>query len=206
MKTVIMLGRSKMPLLTKKLLFCDLETTGLDPVKNGIYQMAFQVYIKGQFTKRFHITTCPFEDDEIEEKALDVGNVTEDQIRKYQVPIVAHKTLKTILRRYVDPYIPTDKFFFIGYNPNFDKDFLCEWFKKCGDPYFMSWIFWPPIDVAQLALFDLIEERHKMKRFNLETITKHYAIDGEKTNYHDAAYDIEMTKRIFFHILKQADE
>jgi len=67
----------------------------------------------------------------------------------------------------------------------------------------MSWIFWPPIDVAQLAILDLIEERHKMKKFNLETITKHYAVDNGDSKFHDARYDVEMTKRIFFHILGQ---
>lgn len=195
-----------MPLLTKKLLFCDLETTGLDPVQNGIHQMAFQVYTKGRFIKRFSMKVFPFEDDVLEEEALEAGNVTEAQIRGYQDPLIAHKTLKTILRRFVDPYLPSDKFLFIGYNPNFDKDFLCEWFKKCNDPYFMSWIFWPPIDVAQLALFDLVEERHKMKKFNLETITNHYAMNSKDTKFHDAVYDVEMTKRIFFHILKQNGE
>jgi len=203
-----------MPLLTKKLLFCDLETTGTDEMQHGIHQMAFQIWIGGKLIKCPTTDVAIFPSDKInndlitEEDYLKNTNKSISSLRDstYPSPIYIHKRLISVLGRYVKRYRSTDKFFFIGYNPGFDKDFLCEWFRKCGDKYFMSWIFWPPIDVAQMALFDLVDDWHKMKRRNLEAVTKHYAVNNENVKFHDAAYDIEMTKRIFFHILGQDDE
>lgn len=67
-----------------KLLFFDLETTGVKFWRNGIHQIGGIVDIDGQEAERFDIRLAPNPAATIEQEALDVAGVTLDQIRSYQ--------------------------------------------------------------------------------------------------------------------------
>ena len=56
-----------------------------------------------------------------------------------------------MLSAHVDRYDKRDKCFFAGYNGIFDLNFLHAFFKKCGDQYFGSYVWWPSIDVSVMA-------------------------------------------------------
>lgn len=59
-----------------KLLFFDLETTGVKFWGNGIHQIGGIVDIDGQETERFDIRLAPNPAATIEQEALDVAGVT----------------------------------------------------------------------------------------------------------------------------------
>ena len=56
-----------------------------------------------------------------------------------------------MLSAHVDRYDKRDKCFFAGYNGIFDLNFLHAFFKKCGDQYFGSYVWWPSIDVSVMG-------------------------------------------------------
>lgn len=64
-----------------KLLFFDLETTGVKFWRNGIHQIGGIVDIDGQETERFDIRLAPNPAATIEQEALDVAGVTLEQVQ-----------------------------------------------------------------------------------------------------------------------------
>lgn len=67
-----------------KLLFFDLETTGVKFWRNGIHQIGGIVDIDGQEVERFDIRLAPNPAATIEQEALDVAGVTLEQVQSYQ--------------------------------------------------------------------------------------------------------------------------
>lgn len=59
-----------------KLFFFDLETTGLNPAKNGIHQISGEIVIDGQTKESFDFKVQPNPKAVIEQQALDVCSVT----------------------------------------------------------------------------------------------------------------------------------
>lgn len=184
--------------------FIDVETTGTNHKENGIIQIAGSVCF---FTEQgveeketFNYNVAPFDADRIEDKALEVNGVTREQLSTYPGPEVVYTKLVELFSKYCDKYNRQDKMFFIGYNARFDYDFMRTWWEKNGDKYFGSFFFFPPIDVMNLAIADLIKQRHLLPNFKLGTVTEHYGITTEGM-LHDADVDIEITKRLYLKLL-----
>lgn len=180
-----------------KLLFLDLETTGLYPDKHGIWQIAGAIVIDDVLEKEFDFKMAPFGFDVCDPKALDLNNLTEEQVRSFPEPRGEFRRFQHLLSSYVDPYSKHDKFFLLGFNVQFDERHLRAWFKKNKDRYFGSYFFWPSIDVAILAADDNLTERHFMPNFKLHTVAEHYGIKIEEEKLHDASYDIYLTRLIY---------
>lgn len=66
-----------------KLLFFDLETTGVNPGKNGIHQISGMIEIDGVEKERFDFHVQPNPKAIIEEQALSVAGVTREQVLAY---------------------------------------------------------------------------------------------------------------------------
>jgi len=181
-----------------KLLIYDLETTGLDPKENAIHQISGIIIIDGKIKENFNLRVAPHAGAVIEQKALDVGNVTEEQIMAYPPNILVHKELLKILKPYVNKYNKKDKFHLIGFNnSHFDNPFFRAFFKLCGDEYYGSW-FWPDTpDVMCLASDYLRNERSEMKNFQLRTVAEYLGIKVEEEKLHDAVYDVYLTLEIY---------
>lgn len=184
-----------------KYCFIDVETGGLDPGDCALLQISGMIDVfEGSIHKKdsfnFHIK--PFDADEVDPKALAVNNLTLEQIKQFENPRTVHHKLCSVLRKYVDPYSPKDKFFFIGYNSHaFDMPFVRQFFTKCKDKYFGSFFWYPSIDVMLLAIHYLKLKRPYMKDFKLMTVAKRLGIKVEKEKLHDAMYDIELTREIY---------
>jgi len=135
-----------------KQLFFDLETTGVEPEKNGIHQLSGIIVIDGDKKEEFDIRIRPAEGLVIEDAALEVSGVTREQIASYQSEKEALKQFIGILSRYVDRFNTKDKFFLTGYNnASFDNKFLRAFFTRNNDKYFGSWFWSNSIDVMVLA-------------------------------------------------------
>lgn len=181
-----------------KLFFFDLETTGVDYKTNAIHQISGEIVIDGVSVEKFNLHVRPFEGAVIDEKALQVGGVTKEQIMSYPVGYEVYNELLAMLGKYVSRFDRKDKFFLVGYNnASFDNQFLREFFLKCGDIYFGSWFWANSIDVMVLASWYLADERQNLSDFKLATVAKYLGINVSDADLHDAHYDIWLTKEVY---------
>lgn len=186
-----------------KLFFYDLETTGTNPAKNGIHQIAGQIVINDKVKESFDFKVKPNPMAKVSEIALEVGGVTLDEINAYPEMSSVLFEIKMMLEKYVDKFDRTDKFFLVGYNNNaFDNPFFRGFFLQNGDRYFGSWFWSSSIDVMSLAANYLQDVRHEMKDFKLMTVAKQLGIDVDNNKLHDGNYDIALTKEIYYLITK----
>ncbi len=180
-----------------KLLFIDLETTGVMHWKNGVHQISGGVNIDGEWKEMFDYRVKPNPKAVIEPEALEVAGITLEDLVEYDEMAEVYKDFTAMLSRYVNKYDKTDKFFFVAYNAHFDNAFLRAFFKQNGDNYFGSFFWSNNIDVMILASQHLLEQRSKMPNFKLMTVAKTLGIDVDEEKLHDAEYDIHLTKKIY---------
>jgi DNA polymerase-3 subunit epsilon len=181
-----------------KVLFFDLETTGLNPAKNGIHQISGIIEVDGEIKETFNFKVQPNPKSIIESEALKIANVTTEQVNAYPPMLEVHKQFTELLGKYCDKFNKSDKFHLCGYNnASFDNNFLRGFFLQNGDNYFGSWFWSDSIDVMVLASYFLISKRHQMPDFKLKTVAKTLGIEVEESKLHDAFYDIELTKQIY---------
>ena len=173
-----------------KILFYDLETTGTYVAKNGIHQ------ISGIIEIDFHVR--PKAGTEYDDKAMEIGGVTEDQIKRYPEMNLVYGQMIQMLSKYVDRYDKKDKFYLAGYNnASFDNNFIRQFFLDNGDRYFGSWFWSNSIDVMVLATDYLLESRSEMDNFKLSTVAKYLNVEVKDESLHNAFYDIYLTKSVY---------
>ena len=69
-----------------KVIYFDTETTGLDPVKNDIIQLACIIEIDNQVVDEFEFKIKPFDFQNISQEALDVHGYTLEMLREFPGP------------------------------------------------------------------------------------------------------------------------
>lgn len=177
-----------------KRLWVDIETTGLTPSKYAIWQIAY-AYNDGPIKV---ITMKPDNDQLIDEKALVIGGITEDELANFKPQREGYVQLLSDLDTYVDKFDKTDKLFIAGYNcERFDGPHLRMLFERQGNKYFGSY-FWPAShDIMILASFCLAETRHLMYDFKLKSVAEALKINVESEKLHDASYDIHLTRLVY---------
>ncbi len=185
-----------------KRLFFDTETTGTSP-NATIFQIAGYIEINGEVAETFNIKSAPFSDSEINIEALEVTGVTLEQIQNYQEPKKAYDELISIFDKYIDKYDKKDKFDIIGHNVKFDIEKLIIWAKKCGDNYIGSYLNWKRVfDTLAftqcLKVAGILPETENNK---LLTLCKEFGLD--LSHAHDAMYDIEATRDLFYILLEK---
>jgi DNA polymerase-3 subunit epsilon len=179
-----------------KLLWFDTETTGLDPVKHDVIQIAGKVIVDGHDVDEFNLVCQPHDFTTIDMSALDVNGRTVDELRGFNDPGVMYGELMEIFGRHIDKFDKKDKFVSCGQNVRFDINFMAEFWKKCGDNYFFSWMAPAPLDTMQLAvMLEMKENRKIFSSYKLEII--YFTLFGaEMEGAHDAMSDIDATIRV----------
>ncbi len=181
-----------------KLFFFDLETTGLDNQKHAIHQISGKIIIDGIEKTKFNFKVKPFTGACIDETALKIGGVTEEQIMQYESCQANYIKLLTLIQKYVNRFDTGDKFHLVGYNnSSFDNQFLRSFFKVNKDDYFGSYFWSDSIDVMVLASNFLKYDRHNIRDFKLKTVAQWFKIEVDAKKLHDAEYDIELTEMIY---------
>lgn len=181
-----------------KIVFFDIETTGVNPAKNGIHQISGEIVINGETKEKFDFKVRPNPKAEITPEALEVGGVTKEQIMAYPPMEDVFPKFVDMLSKYTDRFNKKDKFFLCGYNnASFDNNFLRGWFLQNGDKYFGSWFWANTIDVMVLATVYLMNVRANMENFKLKTVAMALGINVDEAELHDASYDIYLTKEIY---------
>ena len=180
-----------------KRLFLDVETTGLDPVRCGLWQIAASVHLLGKPAEKLVFEFAPFPGDLIQAAALAVNGKTIEGLRQLVPAQEGFKTFKNLLESYVDPFDPLDKFVCYAYNAPFDLGFLRAWFEKNGSKYLNSYFWHPPIDVMVLAAEFLREERASLPNFKQGTVARYLGLEFNEGALHDALADLELMERIY---------
>lgn len=182
-----------------KILWLDTETTGLDPQRNAIIQIAVLIEIDKEIKDELSLLLRPMDVDRVEQAALDVHGHTKDEIWEFPAPEKAMAELQKVMSKYVDKFDKTDKFVMAGYFVRFDIDFMRAFFKKLGDNYFGSWFFSVSYDVQWLVA-ERIALGFRAPNYKLATMCKHFGIEIKA---HDALSDIKSTRKLDL-LLKEA--
>jgi DNA polymerase-3 subunit epsilon len=134
--------------------------------------------------------------DTIDEKALEVGGVTKEELESLDYTITdAVEDLKSIWGKYIDKYDKEDKFVVAGYFVRFDVDFLREMFFKSGDRYGIgSWCFTCLLDVPSFISVGVAKYGMRFKNFKLETVCEKL---GVPLKAHNALSDIKATRILY---------
>lgn len=179
-------------------LFYDTETTGLDSTKHSIHNLAGIVEVDGFVVEEFNIYMRPHPKAKIDASALKASGVTEEQIMAYPEWTVGYKQFKDIIKTYADPYAK-ERFFLIGYNNRkFDDFFLNMLFILAKEVDLFPALFYThSIDVMVLATQFLLNDRKEMPSFKLKRVAMHLGIDVDTSQLHSAAYDAELTYKIY---------
>jgi DNA polymerase III epsilon subunit-like protein len=173
-------------------IWCDTETTGIEPIDSGAFEIALLVYRGAEKLdeKLFHLNPL---DDEVKfhEEAFKVNGVSEEIIRSYPP---AEKVLPEIAD-FLGKYKPKEGLVFAGYKCKFDYGHLSALFFRHGigmENYFNREL----IDVHELvqkaAAMRILP---KTTNHRLETMTKALGIAHEEV--HTALSDIKATRRLY---------
>lgn len=179
-----------------KILYIDVETTGLDPKKHSIVQCSGIIEIDDAEKERFDLCMRPRAGTEIDPKALKVIGNTEDQLNDYPGSVPQYVALCRTLGKYIKKFKREDKFFFAGYNAHFDMGFMRAWWEAVGDVYFGSWFYFPPLDIMTIAANEMMDVRAEMKDFKLHTVCERLGLAWDEESAHDAMYDVEKTMEL----------
>jgi len=183
-----------------KTVFIDVETTGLDPKLHGIWSIAGLICEGGKTLDSFDFKVDPYDNDQIDSEALEVGGISELDFAGFADPAETKDALCAKLGGFCDQYDKKDKMFFAAYNASFDNQFMREWFLKGGDDYFGSWFWTPAIDIMTLAGVYLRGERPGMKNFKLKTVAEAMGLHIDEARLHEAIYDVELAMQIYYRV------
>jgi len=177
-----------------KTFYYDLETTGLNPEKHAIIQLAHIIDIDGEIVEEGEFLIRPYEKDLIDDKALKVNKRTREEIAGFEDPNVAFWQLENKLSEYIDCYDRSDKFYPAGYNiEGFDIPFLQEYFRKAEQPYYGSYFNYKPIDPMRILFWLNWMGKIDLPNIKLETVCNHYGIDIDA---HDAVSDTRAAREL----------
>jgi DNA polymerase-3 subunit epsilon len=176
----------------RKILWLDTETTGLDPNRNDIWQLAALVEIDGVIVEEVDLKLAPISSAFIDAEALKMSKHSIDDLMNLPSAQVGMGKFKQVLGKYVNKFDKDDKFVVGGYCVNFDLDFLRSTFAKCGDKYFGSWFFNAFIDVRS---FVALLPTYGMRFDNFKLVTL-CADLGIQLKAHDALEDIKATRTL----------
>lgn len=179
-------------------IFYDTETTGINPMKSSIHQIAGLIEIDDFVVETFDIKVRPHPKAIYEEAALTVCKKTKEEILGYQSMEDGLREFKGVLTRHIDKYDPQEKAHLVGFNNRgFDDLFLQMWFKLCNDQYLWSWFWVDTLDILPLASQYLLHRRPQMPSFKLKRVATELGIIIDKEKLHDALYDAYLTREIY---------
>lgn len=182
----------KMP---KKLLYFDVETTGLNPKVHDIIQLSGLIEYDNKVVDGFNFIMRPYNFESINREALQVNGKTIEELVNYPDPGEIYFHLLKVFEAHINRYDKTDKFIPVAYDGKFDMDFLAAFFAKNEDKYFGSWVTWDLIDPMAIARYYFTFKDIKTDDFRLETVCRYFGIPLKA---HDAMHDIVATRKVLY--------
>lgn len=186
-----------------KFLYLDVETTGLDPNKHGVIQVACiitegKTILKAKEVDRLDMLFNPLSIGcKIDKEALKINGHKKKNIKKY--PKDTFSTIINFFEKYINKYDTDDKFIVVGQNVKFDVEFLHGWAKREGFEYMGSFVDWRVIDTLVIARTQHALGKINPTDFKLGTLCEEYGIP---TPDHNAMVDIVATKKLLKKMLR----
>ena len=183
----------------KKVLWLDVETTGLDCRKHGLREVGFIIEIDGVEVDKGVFKINPYtyttKDVVIDDYALEISKVSIEDLESYDSSSYCFKELMKKLVKYVNVNDKNDCFVIAGYNVAFDIGFIKEWFKEMGllDSY-KDLFHYKSLDVFSLVFNLRLLGLNSAENDKLETMCNYFGIGIEA---HNALSDIEATKKLY---------
>ncbi len=180
--------------MSRKVLFFDVETTGIDALTNDIVQLSGMIEIDGKIEREFNFKMQPLNWMSISPDALKVTGNTVELLKTFEKPDLVFDQFCDVLGEYVNKFDKNDKFYPAGYNVKFDLDFLQGWFRKMGDKYGTgTWQNWKAIDPLPILQFMDAHQMIALPNYKLQTVCEHFGIEIKA---HDALSDIKATMEV----------
>lgn len=179
-----------------KIIFIDTETGGVNIEKSALIQLSGIIRVNKKDVETFNFFIKPFENSEVNEKALEVQGRTLEELKteKYIEEKEVYKQFVNLLDKYVDKYDRTDKFIVAGYNVRFDIDMLKAFFQRHGNNFLFSYLDSSMLDpLYSIRLLQVAGILPVLENNKLETWCKHFGIELKA---HDSLEDIEATKKL----------
>lgn len=184
----------------QKVIFFDTETTGLKPEIHDIIDIGGIIEINGEIVDEFSYKCRPHDMTTIEDSALNINNITREELVEFPDPSVIMYKLKEKLSRYINPSNWKDSFVLAGHNVHFDVDMLKQWWIKCG--YTLSdynkYFHYHTRDTLSLACSfvdaGIISDIENLK---LTTLASYFGI-GFIGNAHEALPDARVSRDVYY--------
>lgn len=183
------------------IIWIDIETTGLNPHRHAIVQIAGIVEVDGVMGERWNLRLRPDTNAEIDETALVINGLTRERMEEHPYSAARGcEMLRGILSKY-------ERYIIAGWRVAFDVRFLSALFEMHGGfPDFEAQrTRYPLLDVAPMAVAYLadINALHKAAPFslNLGNVADYLRVMpmGE---LHDAETDVRLTREVYRALLR----
>lgn len=179
------------------LVFLDVETTGLDYKTCSIIQLSGIIKVAGKEEVPFDYKIRPYKNDIISEMAAEKTGLTQEVIMQYPEVGEVVKEFKALLDKTlkIEGSNRIRRAYFIGYNSQFDMDFVRD-LLELGGSNFKRYFYFPDIDVMRLYALYFMCRRGSIKSFKLTDVYE--AVFGEElVDAHNALADIQATKKLY---------
>lgn len=179
-----------------KIIFIDTETGGVNAEKSALIQLSGIIEVDGTEKEKFNFYIKPFENSELNEKALEVQGRTLEELgtEKYIDESIIYKKFLEILDKYIDKYDKDDKFIVAGYNVKFDIDILKALFERNNNKFLFSYFNSSMLDpLYSVRLLQVAGMLPVLENNKLETWCKYFNIELKA---HDSLQDITATKKL----------
>ena len=179
-----------------KIIFIDTETGGVNAEKSALIQLSGIIEVDGTEKEKFNFYIKPFENSEVNEKALEVQGRTLEELEteKYIDESIIYKKFLEILDKYIDKYDKNDKFIVAGYNVKFDIDILKAFFERNNNKFLFSYFNSSMLDpLYSVRLLQVAGMLPVLENNKLETWCKYFNIELKA---HDSLQDITATKKL----------
>ena len=179
-----------------KIIFIDTETGGVNAEKSALIQLSGIIEVDGTEKEKFNFYIKPFENSEVNEKAIEVQGRTFEELRtdKYIDESIIYKKFLEILDKYIDKYDKNDKFIVAGYNVKFDIDILKAFFERNNNKFLFSYFNSSMLDpLYSVRLLQIAGILPILENNKLETWCKYFNIELKA---HDSLQDITATKKL----------
>ena len=179
-----------------KIIFIDTETGGVNIEKSALIQLSGIIRVNKKDVETFNFFIKPFENSEVNEKALEVQGRTLEELgtEKYIDESIIYKKFLEILDKYIDKYDKNDKFIVAGYNVKFDIDILKALFERNNNKFLFSYFNSSMLDpLYSVRLLQVAGMLPVLENNKLETWCKYFNIELKA---HDSLQDITATKKL----------
>ena len=182
--------------------FIDVETTGVDENLNEIHQLVTVIADhEGKYIAHQELKIRPDNPDRVEQSALDVCNMTIDDLLANPLSQKeAFAEFTAFLQKHVDRFDKSDKLQFVAYNSDFDERFIRGFYRSNNDNYYGSYFYNPSICVMKFAAFYVADIRSTFANFKLQTVCRSFGIEFDEEAAHDALYDVKKTIHLYRHL------